>query len=67
MNLRFQRGVNIPELDCALVPQFLVVLTADVNIMEQHQCLNELLYAVNSVALRHVDCVKQRNHDFKCP
>ena len=35
--------------------------------MEQNQCLNELLHAVYSVALCHVNGIQQGNDDFKSP
>ena len=65
-DLARQLWVDIPILQRAFLFQIGVVGGGNIDVMEEHQRLNELFHAINAIALRVVDSVQQRQHDLKC-
>ena len=65
LNLCLELRVNVLVLDCPFITKFLVILRANIDIVEEHECLNKLLNAVNPIGLRSIDCVQKRENDFK--
>lgn len=61
-HFRFQLRVNILELDSPFLTQLLEVIRRNIHVMEKHEGLNELLHAVNTVAVRQVDSIQKRNN-----
>ena len=64
-NLCLELRVNVLELDCSLSPKLLIILRGNIDIVEQHKSLNELLNTVKTVAVHIVHSVQKGKNDLK--
>ena len=64
-DLCLELRVNILELDCTLSPKLLIILGGNIDIVEQHKSLNELLNTVKTVAVHIVHSVQKGKNDLK--
>ena len=65
LDFRFILRVNVLVLDRTLVPQLGKIITGNVNIVKQHERLNELFYTVKTVAVHRIDSVQQGKDDLE--